>query len=109
MIVLVYKYLTPKWVSGIAIFPFIIVTDERNKKNAIFLNHERIHLKQQMELLIIPFFVFYFLEFLIRYIIYKNWNKAYMNISFEREAYKNEKDLNYIKKRSIWAFINYFN
>jgi len=28
-----------------------------------------------------------------------------MNISFEREAYANEKDLNYLKSRSLWQFI----
>ena len=30
-------------------------------------------------------------------------HKAYRNISFEKEAYNNEKDLNYIKNRKIFA------
>ena len=32
---------------------------------------------------------------------------AYKNISFEREAYTHEKDLNYLKSRPLWNFINY--
>ena len=78
------------------------------KENSVLINHEKIHLTQQLELLMIPFFVIYFLEFLIRLLQYRNWELAYRNISFEREAYTNEKDLNYLKKRSLWNFITYF-
>ncbi len=78
------------------------------KGNAIFINHERIHLRQQIELLIIPFFLVYGLEFLIRLIQYRNWHLAYRNISFEREAYRKEKDLDYLKSRSIFSFLNYY-
>lgn len=78
------------------------------KGNTVLVNHEKIHLRQQLELLIIPFFVIYGIEFLVRLIQYKNWNIAYRNISFEREAYKNEKDLNYIKLRPFMAFIHFY-
>lgn len=78
------------------------------KANTVLVNHEKIHLRQQLELLIIPFFVIYGIEFLVRLIQYKNWNIAYRNISFEREAYKNEKDLNYIKLRPFMAFIHFY-
>ena len=78
------------------------------KENSVLINHEKIHLTQQLELLMIPFFVIYFLEFLIRLLQYRNWELAYRNISFEREAYANEKDLNYLKKRPFWNFITFF-
>lgn len=71
------------------------------------LNHERIHLRQQIELLIIPFYLCYGIEFIIRYFQYKNWDKAYRNISFEREAYGNESDLEYLKKRKFWGFLKF--
>ena len=32
---------------------------------------------------------------------------AYKTISFEREAYAKEKDLNYLKSRPFWNFINF--
>lgn len=78
------------------------------KSNKVLVNHEKIHLRQQLELLVIPFFIIYGLEFLYRLIRYRNWNLAYRNISFEREAYKNESDLDFLKKRGFWNFIHYF-
>lgn len=107
MIVIVFKYLTPKWVRGITIFPFIVLSFKKDKLNPILLNHEKIHIRQQIELLVIPFFIWYGLEFIVRYFQYKSWNKAYMNISFERDAYQNEKNLHYLKQRSFWNFIKY--
>jgi hypothetical protein len=107
MFLIANKYLIPKGYRGLTVFPFVLVKYALDKENEIFVNHERIHLRQQLELLVIPFFVWYFLEFLVRFIQYKNWNLAYRNISFEREAYSNEKDLDYLKRRSFWSFLKY--
>ncbi len=71
------------------------------------MNHEKIHLRQQLELLILPFLVWYVLEFFIRLIQYKNWDLSYRNISFEREAYQNEKKLDYLQKRPFFRFTHY--
>lgn len=73
----------------------------------VLINHEKIHLRQQIELLIIPFYLFYCIEFLVRLIQYKNWYTAYMNISFERESYQNQMDFNYLKNRKFWSFLKY--
>lgn len=105
---LVYKYLVPKGYTAITIFPFIILKNSRQKENKVLINHEKIHLKQQLELLIVGFYVWYVVEFLIRLIKLKHWHKAYLNISFEREAYKNENDLNYLKSRSLYSFLKYY-
>lgn len=72
------------------------------------LNHEKIHTRQMLELLIFPFYLIYILEWLIRILQYGNFYKAYKNISFEREAYSNQNDLNYLKKRKPYCFISYF-
>ena len=106
--ILISKYLVPKGYIGMTIFPFMFLKHKTLKGNSVLINHEKIHLKQQLELLIILFFVVYFLEFLVRLLQYKNWHLAYRNISFEREAYLNEKDLSYLKKRSFWNFVKYF-
>jgi hypothetical protein len=98
----------PKGYLGMVVFPFIFLKNTTLKNNKVLINHEKIHLKQQIELLIIPFFIVYFFEFLIRMLQYKNWQLAYLNISFEREAYKNEKSLDYLKSRPLWNFVNYF-
>ncbi len=107
MIFVVSKYLTPKGFRGITFFPFVFLSDKKDKANPIFLNHEKIHLRQQIELLVIPFFIWYGFEFLIRLIQFKSWREAYYNICFEREAYKKEKDLSYLKQRSFWNFLKY--
>ncbi|MCL9804618.1 hypothetical protein NAT51_03735 [Flavobacterium amniphilum] len=104
MILIVFKYLTPKGFRGITFYPFVIMTDKKDKQNPVFVNHEHIHIKQQLELLVIPFFIWYGIEFMIRLIQYKNRHKAYRNICFEREAYANEKDLDYLKSRPFWGF-----
>ena len=78
-----------------------------DRNNEVTLNHEKIHIRQQIELLILPFFLWYGMEFLIRWFICKDKNAAYRNISFEREAYAYEKDLHYLKQRSFWKFLKY--
>lgn len=104
---LVFKYLVPKGYMAITIYPFIVLKHKRQKDDMILINHEKIHLRQQLELLVIGFYLWYFIEFLLRLIKFKNWYRAYLNISFEREAYKNENDLNYLKSRSFWSFFKY--
>lgn len=107
MFLIVAKYLIPKGYRGMAVFPFVVVKYRFDKTNGTFVNHEKIHLRQQLEMLILPFFIWYFLEYLIRLVQYKNKDVAYRNISFEREAYTNEKDHNYLKNRSFFQFLKY--
>ena len=107
MFLIVAKYLIPNGYRGMAVFPFVIVKYGFDKTNVVFVNHEKIHLRQQLEMLIIPFFVWYLLEYLIRLLQYKNATLAYQNISFEREAYAKETDLSYLKNRSFFRFLNY--
>lgn len=64
------------------------------------LNHEAIHTAQMKELLFIFFYIIYFLEWLVRLFIGKN---AYKNISFEKEAYSNENNLEYLKTRKCFS------
>lgn len=107
MFLIVAKYLIPKGYRGMTVFPFVILKYDGDKGNPIFINHEKIHLRQQVELLIFPFYFFYFSEYIIRLIQYKNKDLAYRNISFEREAYSNETNLNYLKNRRLFGFLNY--
>ena len=69
--------------------------------------HERIHLKQELECLLIGYALWYFIEYLIRRIQYRNHKDAYYNISFEREAYANQKNSNYLDDRKKYAWLNY--
>lgn len=68
------------------------------------LNHERIHVAQQRELLYLPFFIWYGLEWLLLYFKYKDWTTAYFNIRFEKEAYKHQHNLSYLKTRKHFHY-----
>ncbi|MBK9732419.1 MAG: hypothetical protein IPO83_14285 [Chitinophagaceae bacterium] len=91
-----------------ALFPFILFRDSYLVNDSIILNHELIHLRQQLELLILPFYFLYLLHYLINRFKYPDHYSAYRNIIFEREAYANDHDLNYLKKRKWFAFVKYF-
>ena len=108
MILIVFKFLTPKGFRGLTFYPFVFIADKKDKLNPVFITHEKIHIRQQLELLILPFYIWYFLEFLFRWMQFKDRKKAYLNISFEREAYANEKNLNYLKNRPFWRFLKFF-
>jgi hypothetical protein len=105
--ILISKYLVPKGYTGVTVYPFVFLKYHKLKTDVVLLNHEYIHLKQQLELLVIPFYIFYGFEFLIRLVQYKRWKKAYRNISFEREAYINEDNLEYLNGRKAWQFLKY--
>ncbi len=92
-------------IGGITIYPYIILRDKYlGKKAARLINHESIHIKQQEELLVLPFYILYVCEWLVKSIIYRSFNKAYYNISFEREAYENQNKWTYLQKRKKFAW-----
>lgn len=107
MILIVFKYLTPRGFRGLTFYPFVFLADKDDKLNEVFINHEKIHIRQQLELLIVPFYLWYFTEYLFRLLQCRNRKKAYYAISFEREAYANEKDLEYLKSRPFWGVMRY--
>jgi hypothetical protein len=107
MFLIVSKYLLPKGFTGLTVFPFVILREKKHADDAVTVNHEYIHIRQQVELLVVFFFVWYLVEFGFRMIQFRNKDKAYRNISFEREAYQNEKDPGYLKRRSFWKFLKF--
>lgn len=78
------------------------------KSDMILVNHEKIHFRQQLELLIIPFYILYVLNYLINLIKYKNHNQAYFHIVFEKEAYACDRNLGYLQQRSLFSWIKYW-
>ena len=88
-------------VYAITLYPFII---SRERLNIIVYNHEKIHLAQQRELWIIGFYILYVWYWLKARAKGINGSKAYYAIPFEKEAYQNEKKLDYLKKRKPHAW-----
>lgn len=93
--------------TGMAIFPFILVKRPEIKQHARIINHEYIHLRQQLELFILPFYILYLSHYFINLVRYKNHHQAYLNIVFEREAYQKDFDLNYLNKRKLWSWVRF--
>ena len=79
------------------VHPGVYLSDE-------LMNHERIHSAQQREMLFVFFYLAYFFEWLLRLPMRGN---AYRNISFEREAYANQRNLDYLKHRRLYAWRHY--
>jgi hypothetical protein len=107
MIIVIAKYLIPKGFSGFTVFPFVILANQHDRCNKVLLDHERIHLRQQAELLVLPFFVWYGIEYLFRLAQSGDRHEAYKNIGFEKEAYANEGNPGYLVSRPFLGFCNY--
>ncbi len=74
------------------------------------LNHEKIHTTQMKELLYIFFYLWYLIEWIVK-LFQNNFNNmnAYRNISFEKEAFQNQGNQNYLQERKRYSFLNYLN
>ena len=107
MIIVCQRLLKNTKINGITLFPFIFLKHKEDKGDSVLINHEKIHLRQQLELLLIFFYLWYVIEYFYWYIRLKDLFLAYKYISFEREAYAMEDDLNYLEDRKIWSFWKY--
>ena len=85
-----------------ALYPFIL--HKRALPSQTLLNHERIHLAQQLELGVVFFYIWYLLEYawLRRHLAH---HEAYMALKHEQEAYVFEGNLAYLKNRTWLAFL----
>lgn len=91
-------------IYAITIWPFVFIRDEGNE---ITINHESIHIKQQEELFVLPFYLLYFWEWIRGRMKGLDGPKAYREISFEKEAYGNQKDSEYLSTRQKMAWKTY--
>lgn len=93
--------------SAINLFGILFVR-KKAVINDITLNHEKIHTAQIKELAFIFFYLWYVIEWLCR--LPKQFlagDSAYRNISFEKEAYQNQTNLNYLNSRKMFSFLKY--
>lgn len=97
-----------KKVSAMALWPFVIFRHRALLNDQVLVNHERIHHRQQLELLIVPYYIWYFIEYWTS--MFRNGfrhDDAYMSVSFEQEAFDKQSDLTYLSKRkwlSSWIY-----
>lgn len=93
---------------GCACYPFIYITPRivnDKKQFNVVVNHERIHHAQQIELLVVPFFIWYFLEYAYYLILTFDSYEAYRKVRFERECYHYDHDPRYLSRRKPYAYL----
>lgn len=98
------KLIPPKGFIAITLFGVVFARKELNER---IKNHEAIHIKQGNEMLWILFYLCYGIEWIVRLIQFRDKKLAYYNISFEREAYINQLDDEYLNKRKLFSWIKY--
>jgi len=79
-------------------YPWIITT-KSEKAQPSLMNHESIHLEQQKELWVVPFYFLYYLSSILLFLRYFTVKKAYLANIFEAEAYVYQDDFTYLTKR----------
>lgn len=125
------KYIPFGRFKRIAIWPFVFVK-KGSAMTKININHEKIHLRQQLEMMIFGVFIgliltitlgfnywYILMIFSLFFAVYLiNWiwelikilfedKKAYRDLWFEKEAYFNQDDIEYLKKRNHFAWLKY--
>ena len=92
----------PRRFHAITLFPFVFYNGQ--PLNGREVRHETVHLWQQAALLLVGFYVLYFVFWLIGLLRYRNSDRAYREIPFERSAYilESESDVNPIRQSYHW-------
>ena len=115
---------------AMTVWPFVFVRREcAGKLSRATMRHEEIHGEQQKEMLTLGlvaasamvvlgfewwssltlplFYIWYGFEWLAKWIYYRDAYTAYKNVSFEREAFANQRHVGYIDKRVPFAWTSY--
>ncbi len=85
-------------VNAIVLYPFIFFA-EKNPSSEL-INHELIHVDQIRRHGFMGFYFLYLKEYLSHRKNGQGHDEAYRNISFEKEAYAHQHDLNYLPKKT---------
>jgi len=129
---IIYNNIIPfKGSKAITIWPLTFARKSSKPLKDYEENHEDIHLRQQLEVLIAAFvidfilvmfldlslwwllasllvyYILYGIEWLIRLIIYRDVHMAYRNISTEQEAYVHQRDIDYLNHRRVFSWVKF--
>lgn len=74
---------------------------------SVDINHEAIHSEQMKETLYVGFYLWYAVEWLVRFLLTFDAHKAYRGISFEKEAYACQQDMGYLGRRKRYSWVKF--
>mmetsp|Transcript_28371 Transcript_28371/g.69481 ORF Transcript_28371/g.69481 Transcript_28371/m.69481 type:complete len:204 (-) Transcript_28371:200-811(-) len=92
-------------VRGITLWPFIFLVSGAD--NDVVINHEKIHIVQANESLILGMYIVWLWDFGTGLVRFGSAEIAYQHIRLEREAHDNENDMDYLDHRPPWAWVSY--
>jgi hypothetical protein len=105
-----YKIYTRKkifnYYTGLSFFVFIWITRQSNDQTQL-VRHEKIHFWQQVEMLFVFHWLFYAFFYLLGRANGQCHYIAYRYNPFELEAFNNDPDSDYLKKRLPFAWVGY--
>ena len=87
----------------------LIFTRDKSKISAKSYNHEKIHLKPMQEMLWLPYYLWYGIEYCIIGLcrFFDKQSTKYHDVSFEEEAYNNEENYTYPETRKHYSWLKY--
>lgn len=98
----IYNRVIPfKGFLAINLFGIVFVRKGAGKMSERLLMHEAIHTAQMKELGYLFFYLLYALEWIVR--LCKGSKAPYRSLSFEREAYDNDSNKDYLLHRKYFA------
>ena len=98
----VLSFLAPIRINAIALFPFVFV---RSRMFPSTKRHETIHFQQQIETLVLGFYIIYLWDFLKNLLKGQKGREAYLNIRAEKEARENQHTSDYLVNRKRWQWL----
>ena len=124
------KFIPAKgYISILILFWMVIREEYRNRLPWFAEIHEGIHLQQLIESLLLGvglfviminegcglwsvsalflFYIWYVVEFIVKLALTFSWKKAYMSVSFEQEAYRNQLEKSYLERRPAFAWLRF--
>lgn len=132
MATIIYNSIIPlKGYQAITLWPLIFARKDAKPLNTHEESHEKIHLRQQLEVILLSaavlavviwlagcswwwmltsatvYYAGYGLDYAVRRILYRSHIEAYRNIAAEQEAYLNQYDRTYLRQRRPFAWIKY--
>ena len=99
----VLSYLAPITIGAITIGPLVF---SRGEMSDITKNHESIHWQQYIETGILGFIILYYSFYFWNLLRYRDGELAYYMIPFEKEAYDNDDNLEYLTTRKRYSWLN---
>lgn len=92
---------------ALAAWPFILVNNQDVIDSERTMNHERIHHRQELEMMVVPMIILYVAFNIFWFIRTRSVNESYLHNPFEQEAMYNEDNLDYLDTRKFLSWTKY--